>query len=152
MLPTHRVDLDVEVHVDCHWWPGVLGCALMTVVPIPGITAKQAAVILDVTPRYVDRLVSDGKLPKAVRHAKAGLDRDVVERVSLDRLRRSRPHRYWASSQEAAEILDLTRKQVGVLASLDQVPAVRHRGRWYFRRHQLEVVANARDAMKWADT
>jgi len=24
MLPTNRVDLDVEVHVDCHWWPGVL--------------------------------------------------------------------------------------------------------------------------------
>jgi len=24
MLPTNRVDLDVEVHVDCHWWFGVL--------------------------------------------------------------------------------------------------------------------------------
>ena len=64
----------------------------MTVDPIPGLSAREAAVILDVTPRYVDRLVSDGKLPKAVRHAKAGLDRDVVEQVSLDRLRRGRPH------------------------------------------------------------
>ncbi len=97
--------------------------------PIPGLSAKEAAVILEVTARYVDRLASDGKLPKAVRHAKAGLDRDVIERVSLDRLRSSRPHRYWATSREAAEILDLTRKQVGVLASLDQVPAVRHRRR-----------------------
>ncbi len=89
----------------------------MTAVPIPGITAKQAAVILDVTPRYVDRLVSDGKLPKAVRHAKAGLDRDVVEQMSLDRLRRGQPHGYWATSQEVAQLLDLTRKKVGVLAA-----------------------------------
>ncbi len=117
----------------------------------PRTQPKDAAVILDVTPRYVDRLVSDGKLTKAVRHAKAGLDRDVVEQVSLDRMRPGRAHGYWATSREAAEILDLTRKQVGVLASLDQVPAVRHRGRWYFRRHQVGVVANARLARKWAN-
>ncbi len=24
MLPTGRVDSDVEVHIDCHWWPGIL--------------------------------------------------------------------------------------------------------------------------------
>ena len=123
----------------------------MTTEPIPGLTAKEAAVILDVTPRYVDRLVSDGKLPKAVRHAKAGLDRDVVEQVSLDRMRPGWPHGYWATSREAAEVLDLTRKQAGVLASLGQVPAVQHRGRWYFRRHQLEVVANARAARHWTE-
>ena len=123
----------------------------MTVDPIPGLSAREAAVILDVTPRYVDRLVSDGKLPKAVRHAKAGLDRDEVEQVSLDRMRPGRPHGYWATAREAAEVLDLTRKKVGVLAALGQVPAVRHRGRWYFRRHQLGVVANARRARKWAN-
>jgi len=123
----------------------------MTTEPIPGLSAKEAAVILDVTPRYVDRLVSDGKLPKAVRHAKAGLDRDVVERVSLDRLRRSRPHRYWATSREAAEVLNLTRRQVSNLATTGHVPAVAHRGRWYFRRSQLAVVANARDARRWAN-
>jgi len=123
----------------------------MTVDPIPGLTAKEAAVILDVTPRYVDRLVSDGKLPKAVRHAKAGLDRDVVEQVSLNRMRPGRAHSYWATSREAAEVLDLTRRQVSDLATTGLVPAVAHRGRWYFRRHQLTVIANARDAMKWAD-
>ena len=123
----------------------------MTSEPIPGLSAKEAAVILDVTPRYVDRLVSDGKLPKAVRHAKAGLDRDVVEQVSLDRMRPGRAHSYWATSREAAEVLDLTRRQVSNLAIAGQVPAVAHQSRWYFRRSQLAVVANARDARRWAN-
>lgn len=46
----------------------------------------------------------------------------------------------------------MTVTRVHQLVDRGFVPAVWHSGRWYFRRHQLEVVANARDARKLRGT
>ena len=118
-----------------------------------GITAKEAAGILDVTSQSVHKYVCAGIIPKAEKNAHGGLDRDAVEQVSLTRLplrRRPGPHPYWATTREATEILGVSRARVRQLAERGRIPAVWHEGHWYFRRHQIEVVANARDARKWA--
>ena len=118
-----------------------------------GITAKEAAGILDVTSQSVHKYVCAGIIPKGQKHVSGGLDRDTVERVSLARLqlrRRPGPHPYWATTREATEILGVSRARVRQLAERGRIPAVWHEGHWYFRRHQIEVVANARDARKWA--
>ena len=128
----------------------------MTSEPIPGLTAKEAAGILDVTSQTVHKMVCAGIIPKGMKHARGGLDRDAVEQVSLARLplrRRPGPHPYWATTREAAEVLGVSRARVRQLADSGRIPAVwREDGHhWYFRRPQLEVVANAREARKWAD-
>ena len=92
-----------------------------------------------------------GSSPKATKYANAALDRDDVEQLSLARLKRGTLHPYWATAVEAAEILGVTPRRVTQLVHKGFIPAVQHRGRWYFRRHQLEVVANARAARHWAD-
>ena len=130
--------------------------AYMTSEPIPGLTAKEAAVILDVTSESVHKYVCAGIIHKGEKNARGGLDRDTVEQVSLARWplrRRPGPHPYWATTREAAEVLGVSRARVRQLAESGRIPAVwREDGHhWYFRRHQLEVVANAREARKWAD-
>jgi len=45
-------------------------------------------------------------------------------------------------------MLGVTRKRVLQLVQAERIPPVRHNDRWYFRRHQAEVVANAREA-RW---
>ena len=47
-----------------------------------------------------------------------------------------------------AEILGVTPNRVRQLVDRGFLPAVRHEGRWYFRRHQVEVIANAREARR----
>ena len=96
------------------------------------------------------RLVSQGVIPKAVKHAHGGLERADVERVALDRWKPGHP--YWATSTEVAELLSVTPTRVRQLVDRGFLPAVRHHGRWFFRRHQIEVVANARDARKLRGT
>ena len=59
-------------------------------------------------------------------------------------------HPWWVDVAGAAAILAVSRERVRQLAVQGRVPALRHHGRWLFRRHQLEVVANARDARKLA--
>lgn len=114
-----------------------------------GLTAAQAAEILGTTPRYVDQLVHRGALTKPRARQRAGLDLVDVEQLALERWN-GPGHPYWATSIEATEILGVSRSRVLQLADRGRVPAVRHNGRWFFRRAQLEVVANARDARKWA--
>ena len=72
------------------------------------------------------------------------LDRAEVEVLGLERRRPGDD--YWLSSTEAAEILGVSTTRVKQLARDGRLPAVRH-GRYYrFRRHQIEVIANAREA------
>jgi len=118
--------------------------------PVDGISGKEAGRILGIRELSVSRLVNQGVLPKTVRGQRFGLDRADVERVALERFRA--PHPYWCTAGDAAKILgvDVTR----VLQLVDQglVPAVQHTGRWYFRRHQLEVIASTPEAQAFLGT
>lgn len=118
--------------------------------PIQGIGGREAARILGVRSEvYVYRLVSEGVIPRvAPKHSRFALDRDVVEALSLARLRPGRPYPFWLTPGEAAALLSLSRKWVLQLAERGRLPAVEHDGRWYFRRDQVQVVANSRDAGK----
>ena len=116
--------------------------------PVLGLSAAEAAEILGVQRQYVYRLVHEGVLPKAVKHQRSGLDRETVERLALERLRPHGGHPYWLTASEAAEVLGVTPKRVHQLAERGRLPVVEHDGRRWFRRPQLEVVANARDARK----
>jgi hypothetical protein len=113
--------------------------------PVLGLSASEAAEILGLPGElYVYHLIAKGRIPQGREHTRPGLDREDVEQASLERLRPGRPHRYWATSAEAACILGVTQKRVCELAVAERLPAVRHAGRWYFRRHQVHVIANAR--------
>ena len=51
-----------------------------------GLTAAEAAEIIGVTPQSVYRLVHQGRLPKPVKNARGGLERDAVEAAALARV------------------------------------------------------------------
>jgi hypothetical protein len=57
-------------------------------------------------------------------------------------------HPYWLSTVEAADVLGVTRERVRQLAAADRRPCVVHAGRRYHRRHQVEVIANARESRR----
>ena len=112
--------------------------------PILGVSGAEAARILDMGELSVDRRVRQGVLHKPVKRQQYALDHTEVEAYALQRWKPGHP--YWRSSHEAAEILGLTSSRVSQLARAGKIPAVRHRRRWFFRRHQVDVVANAREA------
>lgn len=115
--------------------------------PILGLSGTEAAHILGVSDElYVYRLVSQGVIPKAQKHQRFGLDRGDVERVALERYRPGHP--YWATSREAEQLLGLSKSRVDQLVRAGRIPYVEHHGRRYFRRHQLQVVANARESRR----
>lgn len=113
-----------------------------------GISTTEAAAILGVSTNRVHQLVSRGRLDRTPPYARDALDRDQVEQLSLELLTPGQPHPYWATAPEAALILGVTDTRVRQLARRGRIPAVQHDGRWHFRRQQLEVVANARDARR----
>lgn len=116
-------------------------------VRVVGLTAKEAAAIIGCSRNHVYRLVNQGRLPTVSPQKWAQLDPAEVERFSLARLpSRVRAHHYWASTTEAAAILGVSRERVHQLVAAERIPAVRHHDTWLFRRNQLEVVANAREA------
>jgi hypothetical protein len=51
----------------------------------------------------------------------------------------------WITTAVAAEILHVSRNRVRQLANRDLLPCVQRHGRRYFRRPQVQVIANARD-------
>lgn len=56
----------------------------------------------------------------------------------------------WLSGVEAADVLGVSHVRVTQLANKDKIPyRVGASGRRYYKRSQLEVVANARDARKF---
>lgn len=119
----------------------------------PMLGAKDAALIIGVTPGYVHRLVCAGRLPKRKKHARFVLELDDVEAYALERLanpgqyRVGRgPHPYFATLTEAAEVLGVSPAAVRKLLAKEFLPAVEApNGRTYFRRPQLQVVARARN-------
>ena len=109
------------------------------------VTAQEAADILGVAVATVYDLVQRGQL---TRHAdpwvRRTYDHAEVEALSLSRLRRHRnpPHPYWATADEAAAELGVTRPAVREMMLADRLPYVpAPNGRRYVRRHQLDVIA-----------
>ena len=102
---------------------GALRCTGM------GLTAAQAAEIIDATPNAVYRLVAKGALAKPVKHQHGGLQLEDVEAASLQRYRPGRGHPYWCRSREAAEILGISTTRVQQLTVEGRLPYVEHRGR-----------------------
>lgn len=117
-----------------------------------GLTAEEAARILGRSRNHVYRLARLGRLPRDGEPQKwAQYDRETVEALSLAALPQyGGGHPYWATTDEAATILGVSTTRVRQLVAAGRLPAVRHGRRWVFRRDQLEVVANARDARKYA--
>ena len=115
-----------------------------------GLTAAEAAEIIGVTPQSVYRLVHQGRLPKPVKNAHGGLEREAVEAAALERVAAHGGHPYFLTAAEAAVVLGVTPKRVHQLAVKGFLPLVEHDGRRFFRRPQIEVVANARKA-RWGD-
>lgn len=110
--------------------------------PTLGVSVTEAARILDLHQTSVRRYVRQGLLQRT--SPQYGLDRDEVERLALERWRPG--HAYWIGTPEAAEVLGVTTARLKRLAGAGRLPTLRYDGRWFFRRHQLEVIAHAREA------
>lgn len=116
---------------------------------MPLITAAQAAVILCVDVQQVYNLASRGTLTRhAPSHVRLAYDLDEIEQRSLTRLRYyAAGHPYWVNVNETAAIFGVVRSRVRQLLDADRLPYVTApNGRRYIRRHQLHVIANAREA------
>jgi hypothetical protein len=94
--------------------------------------------------------VCKGALAKPVKHQHGGLQLEGVEAASLQRYRPSRRHPYWCRTREAASILGLSATRVQQLAAEGRFPYVEHAGIRLYRRPQVEVIANAREARRLA--
>jgi excisionase family DNA binding protein len=114
--------------------------------PSQGLSAAEAARILGVRESTVANWVSEGVLPKAVKWQRSGLDRADVENLALERYTPGHP--CFATNREAAQILGVSRERVKQLVDSGRLPCVEYRGRRYFRRQQVQVIANARNA-RW---
>lgn len=119
--------------------------------PVDGISYAEASVILNRSTSWIGDRLRDGTLPRGPAHMKASLSRTAVEKLALElwRPRRHVAGGYWATTTEAAEILDVTSGRVRQLIACELLPAVRASGgSWLFRREQIVVVAKGRLA-RW---
>jgi hypothetical protein len=87
------------------------------------------------------------------RYQHRSLSRADVEALAVEvypwRLHWHREDAYWVVGRPAAAILGVTSARLRQLGDEDRVPYVVHRdGTRLYRREQLEVVAQARDAMR----
>jgi hypothetical protein len=115
--------------------------------PLLAVSNAEAAEILGMQQELsVTRLVARGILHKPSKWQKRALDREEVERVALQRYRPGHP--YWLTTSEAAGILGVTGKRVRQLVAADRLPCVVQDGRRYYRRQQVQVIANARH-LRW---
>jgi excisionase family DNA binding protein len=114
--------------------------------PCQGLSSAEAARILGVRANSVDRWVSRGVLPKAVKRQRRGLDLTDVELLALQRYTPGHP--WFTTNREAAQILGVSRSRVNQLVNAGRLPFVEYQGRRYFRRQQIQVIANARNA-RW---
>ena len=119
------------------------------------ITAAGAAEILGVSLQTVYDYTSRGKLTRqAPSHVRRAHDHAEIEAPSLARMRRIHhdPHPYWATSEEAARVLGVSCSNVPLMMLSDRLPyETAVNGRRYVRRHQLEVIANARETRQTED-
>ena len=117
--------------------------------PNQGLSAAEAASILGVRASTVHQWVAKGVLPKAVKWQRYGLDRVDVENLALQRYTPGHP--WLATNREAAQMLGVSRERVKQLVDAGRLPCLEYRGHRYFRRQQIQVIANARNA-RWHET
>lgn len=120
---------------------------------VDAVTQDEAAHILGVAKSTLRRWMAAGVLPSGRRRAYRQLGRAEVEALALSRYRAMRPDRdpysYWVNTMQAARILGVNHSRVQQLADAGRVPyEVTPAGVRLFRRHQLEVVGNARLARR----
>lgn len=87
------------------------------------MTGREAAVVLAVAPGSVPRLVRRARLPKARPGERAGLRREDVEALSLNRLRRGEAHPFWMSASEVAGRLGVSGQPQAPARHQRRVPA-----------------------------
>jgi excisionase family DNA binding protein len=121
--------------------------------PVDAVTLSVAADILGVSVSSVRRLIAAGRLPAGRRYQHRTLDRADVEALAAGLYPWWRhthdPDPYWVTGQRAARVLGVTRARLGQLARADLLPYVGHQdGTRLYRRHQLVVLRQARDAMR----
>jgi len=114
--------------------------------PGHGLSSAEAAGILGVRVNTVDWWVARGVLPKAIKRQRHGLELTDVEIVALQRYTPGNP--WFATDRAAAQILGVSRSRGTQLVNAGRLPFVEYRGRRYFRRRQVRVIANARNA-RW---
>jgi excisionase family DNA binding protein len=114
--------------------------------PGHGLSSAEAAGILGVRANTVDRWVARGVLRKAIKRQRHGLDLTDVEFLALQRYTPGNP--WFATNREAAQSLSVSRSRVNQLVNAGRLPFVEYHGRRYFRRQQIQVIANARNA-RW---
>ena len=113
------------------------------------ITAAEVAEILDMRLNSVYDATSRGRIPRhAPGHVRRAYDHAEIEALSLSRLRkvRHKRHAYRATAHEAAAVLGVSYSNVPLMMLSDRLPfETAANGRRYVRRHQLQVIANARE-------
>jgi predicted site-specific integrase-resolvase len=109
-------------------------------VPDPdAITVQQASVIAGISIGTAQRFRREGHFTRLP--GRKTYSRREAEQLAQDPL---------LSGVEAAEILGVSHARVTQLANVDKIPYRRGAsGRRFYKRSQLEVVANARDARKF---
>lgn len=111
--------------------------------PIPGLSTAEAARILGVHQNSVNRYVARGLLHRPAGRTWHSLDRDEVEQLALARWQPVHP--YWAPTSEVAGLLGISDTRVKRPAR-GSVTCRSSRRPLVFCRHELEVIANAREA------
>jgi hypothetical protein len=111
-------------------------------VPVPGpdLTIDAAAHILGMLAWQAERILGAGPY-----------ELEAVESSALDHYQPS-AHRadrfsYWLTSSTAAELMGVSPARVKRMVSADRLPYMTHHsGLRLLRRHQVEVIANARES------
>lgn len=104
------------------------------------LTIFEAAHILGLSPEQARRVL-DERQP----------DVDELEQLAMEHYpwhtHARNDDSYWCTSRQAAKVLGLSYQRVKQLLDDDRLPYLVHRsGARLLRRHQVEVIANAREA------
>lgn len=121
--------------------------------PIDALTFGEAAHVLGCSASTVRRHVLAGRLPTGEPHRHRTLSRADVEALALQvyehRRHRNDAQSYWVTGQRAADILGVNIARLKQLVAKGFLPFEVHAdGTRLYRREQLAIVANARDA-RW---
>jgi len=106
---------------------------------------EDAAHMLGMLPWQAERILGPGP------YTLEALDDAAMEHYQPPAHRQD-SYSYWLTSAQAAKVLGISVARLKQLATTDRVPYVVHRsGQRLMRRHQLEVIANARDVQVAAE-
>lgn len=121
--------------------------------PSDGITLDEAAHIVGCSRRTLVRHILAGRLPASGKHERRRVYRAETEALALQlpssKMQFDADTSYWVSAKGAAAILGVNVSRLNQLVAAARVPFEVHAsGRRLYRRQQVEVVANAREA-RW---